>query len=67
MSLGFRVKTREEIRAELEKMSDARLIEHGTLLREFAKPSPGRSGDDGWKMQLEEARAEWRRRHASGK
>jgi hypothetical protein len=63
MSIGFRRKTREEIRAELAKMSDARLIEYGKLLREFAKPTPGRDGDEGWKMQLEEARAEWQRRH----
>jgi hypothetical protein len=67
MSIGFRMKTREEIRAELAKMSDQRLIEHGKLLREFAAPSPGRNGDEGWKMQLEEARAEWRRRHPSKK
>jgi hypothetical protein len=33
MSIGFRMKTREEIRAELAKMSDLRLIEHGKLLR----------------------------------
>jgi hypothetical protein len=63
MSIGFRMKTREEIRAELAKMSDQRLIEHGKLLREFAMPSPARRAEEGWITQLEEARAEWRRRH----
>jgi hypothetical protein len=60
MSIGFRIKTREEIRAERAKMSDQRLIEHGKLLWEFAKPSPWRGSDEGWNAQLEEARAEWR-------
>jgi hypothetical protein len=63
MAIGFRRKTRREVRAELAKMSDHRLIEHGKSLREFAKPTPGRESSEGWEMQLEEARAEWRRRH----
>lgn len=64
MSIGFRMKTLEEIRAELAKMSDRELIEHGKTLREFAKPSPGRDGHKVRILQLEEARAEWRRRHS---
>ena len=36
MTIGFRMKTLEEIRAELEKLSDAQLIEHGKTLRQFA-------------------------------
>jgi hypothetical protein len=62
MSIGFRMKTREEIRVQLSEMSDAQLIEHGKTLREFAKPSPGRDGHKIWILQLEEAREEWRRR-----
>jgi len=62
VSIGFRMKTREEISAELAKMTDAQLIEHGKTLRGFCKPTPGRGIDKGWLMQLNEARAEWRRR-----
>ena len=60
MSIGFRKTTPQEIRAKLEKMTDAELSEHGKLMREYAKPSRdvGRTA-----LQLAEARAEWRRRH----
>jgi len=63
MSIGFRMQTPEEVRARLEKMSDAQLIEHRKTLRDFCKPTPGRGTDKGWLMQLNEARAEWKRRH----
>jgi hypothetical protein len=63
MSIGFRMKTTKAIRAELEKMSDAQLIEHGTTLRGFCRRIPGQKIDKGWLMQLNEARAEWMRRH----
>jgi hypothetical protein len=63
MSVGFRMKTPEEIRAELAKMSDAQLIEHGKTLRSFCRPTPGHGIDKGWLMHLNEARAEWRQRH----
>jgi hypothetical protein len=63
MSIGFRKTTPEEIRAKLEKMTDAELIEHGKLIKEFAKPNPGRGVNEEWALQLDEARAEWRRRH----
>ena len=62
MSIGFRKTTPEEIRAKLEEMTDAELVEHGKLMREFAKPSPGRGVSEEWALQLEEARAEWMRR-----
>jgi hypothetical protein len=35
MSICFRMKSAEEIRAELAKMSDAQLNEHGQTLRQF--------------------------------
>jgi hypothetical protein len=63
MSIGFRMKTVEDIRSELARMTDAQLTEHGKALRAFCKPTPGRGIDKGWLMQLNEARAEWRRRH----
>jgi len=63
MSIGFRKITPEEIRAKLKKMTDAELIEHGKLMRELSKPSPGRGMNEEWALQLKEARAEWRQRH----
>jgi hypothetical protein len=42
MCIGFRVKTPEESRAELAKISDAQLIEHGKTLRQFCRRVPGR-------------------------
>lgn len=63
MSIGFRMKTPGEVRAELAKMSDAQLIEHGKTLRQFCRRKAGQKVDKGWLMQLNEARAEWKRRH----
>jgi hypothetical protein len=63
MHIGFRMKTLEEIHAELTKMSDAQLIEHGNTLRGFCRPTRGHGIDKNWLNQLDEARAEWRRRH----
>jgi hypothetical protein len=57
MSIGFRVKTPEEIRAELAKVSDAQLIEHGKTLRQFCRRVPGQKIDRAWLMQLNEDRA----------
>lgn len=63
VSIGFRTKTDEEIRAELEKLTDKELIAHGKWLREAAKPSPGRALDHNWIRQLQAAGEEWKRRH----
>jgi|HubBroStandDraft_5_1064220.scaffolds.fasta_scaffold81375_3 hypothetical protein len=65
MSIGFRLKSPEEVCAQLEKMSDAELIEHGKTLRALCRPTKGQGIDKGWLMQLNESRAEWRRRHPS--
>jgi hypothetical protein len=67
MSVGFRMKTLGEVRAEIEKMSDAQLIEHGKMLRPFCRPMQGQKINKDWLMQLNEARAEWRRRHPPAK
>jgi hypothetical protein len=63
MGIGSRMKTPEEIHAELTKMSDEELIKHGNTLRGFCRPTRGHDIDKGWLNQLNEARAEWRRRH----
>jgi hypothetical protein len=53
----------EESPAELAKMSDAELIEHGKLLRKSCRRLPGQKIDKEKLMQLNEARAEWQRRY----
>jgi hypothetical protein len=63
MAIGFRRKTVKESRAELAKMTDAELIELGKKLRECCRPQSGQTRDKDWWKQLQEARAEWRRRH----
>ena len=56
MSVGFRLKSPEEIHAQLEKMSDAELIEHGKTLRSLCRPTKGQGIDKGWLMQLKRKR-----------
>jgi hypothetical protein len=65
MSIGFRLKSLEEVRAQLGKMTDAQLIEHGRTLRALCRPTKGRGIDKDCLMQLNESRAEWRKRHPS--
>jgi hypothetical protein len=65
MKTVFQTKTLEELHAELVKMSDTQLIEHGKMLRSYCRPVRGQGIDRGWLMQLNDARAEWRRRHPS--
>jgi hypothetical protein len=67
MKTPFQTKTLEDLRAEMMKVSDAQLTEHGNLLRSYCRPVRGQGIDRGWLMQLNEARAEWKRRHPSKK
>jgi hypothetical protein len=67
VSISFRMKTSKKIRAELAKMTDAQLIEHGKTIRKFCRRVSGQKIDKGWLMQWNEARAEWRRRHSPKK
>jgi hypothetical protein len=61
--IGLRQRTLEEIREELRKMSDNELRKHGRSLREFCKPDHTGEVNEDWLRQLNEARAEWKRRH----
>jgi hypothetical protein len=63
MSIGFRVKTDEELSAEFRALTDKQLIETGKMLKDFAKPRPGQGPDESWLRQLKIARAVWRERH----
>ena len=51
-----------KLREQLCKMSDEELIKFGKTVRGLSAPRVGVTPDP-WKAQLEEARAEWRRRH----
>lgn len=50
------------LRERLRKMSDEELIKYGKMVRGLCAPRVGVTRDP-WKVQLEEARVEWRRRH----
>lgn len=63
MSIGFRVKTDEELAAEFCALTDKQLIETGKMLKDFAKPRPGQGPDANWLRQLKVARQVWRERH----
>jgi hypothetical protein len=61
--IGFQEFDVQQFRAEIAKMSDSELISLGRRLRSLCEPrlvSPNTSTFD---IQLEECRAEWRRRH----
>jgi hypothetical protein len=52
----------QKLRERLRAMSDEELIAFGKSVRKLAEPRVI-PGPDPWKMQLKEARAEWRRRY----
>jgi hypothetical protein len=56
----------EQIRARLGKMSDHELRKFGRAARDLSDPKNG-TPNPAFKVQLDEARAEWRRRHPKGK
>jgi hypothetical protein len=55
----------EGLRARLRKMSDKELLEFGKAARYMVSPKAnmGKPPLPAFVLQLEEARAEWRRRH----
>ena len=59
MTIGFRVKTDQELSAEFRVLTDKQLIETGKMPKDFAKPRLGQGPDANWLRQLEIARAEW--------
>jgi hypothetical protein len=62
MSIGFRVKSDDELRAEFASLTEEQLIETGKMLADFAKPRPGQGPDENWMRQLKIAREVWRER-----
>jgi len=55
----------QELRERLREMSDEELIAFGKSVRKLAEPRVIPVPDP-WKIQLDLARAEWRRRHPKG-
>jgi hypothetical protein len=54
----------EQIRARIRKMSDAELRKYGRAARDLSDPKKNFGAPNpSFKVQLDEARAEWRRRH----
>lgn len=51
-----------KLRERLRRMSDEELIKFGKMVRGLSAPRVSVTPDP-WKAQLQEARAEWRRRH----
>ena len=51
-----------KLRERLRKMSDEELIKFGKTVRGLSAPRVGVTPDP-WKIQLQLAREEWRRRH----
>jgi hypothetical protein len=54
----------EQIRERIRKMSDAELRKYGRAARDLSDPKKNfGTPNPAFKIQLDEARAEWRRRH----
>jgi hypothetical protein len=64
-SVGFQPLQLDEVRARLQKMSDADLLHFGRAAASLCRPEKqfGRPPRKVFVDQLNEARAEWRRRH----
>ena len=53
----------DQIRDRIRKMSDAELRKYGRAARDLSDPRKNRNPNPSFQIQLDEARAEWRRRH----
>lgn len=63
MSIAFDQFDREAFRKRLAKMTDSELIRFGKAAKEMCKDGFGQAPREAFVIQLEECRAEWRRRH----
>jgi hypothetical protein len=55
----------ETIRTRIQKMTDEQLLRYGVVARYMSSPeaNPGKPPREDFVIQLDEARAEWRRRN----
>ena len=63
MSISVQEFDVQQFRAEIAKMSDAELISLGRSLRSLCYPRTVAPRKSAFDIQLDECRAEWRRRH----
>ena len=63
MSVGPDQFDREAFRKRLAKMTDSELIRYGQAAKEMCKAGFGQAPPETFVIQLEECRAEWRKRH----
>jgi hypothetical protein len=61
--IGLKPESRDELRARLREMSDLELRRFGLQARKLSDPKMNFGATDPYVVQLDEARAEWRRRH----
>ena len=54
----------EQIRERIRKMSDRELREYGRAAASMADPRKNRNPNPSFQIQLDEATAEWKRRHS---
>ena len=54
----------EQIRDRIRKMTDQELREYGRSAASMADPRKNRNPNPSFQVQLDEARAEWKRRHS---
>ena len=67
MSIQTDAEDLEAIRARIRKMSDTELRKYGRAASDLADPKKNFGpSNPSFKIQLDEARAEWRRRHPKG-
>jgi hypothetical protein len=62
---GTDPKNAAEIRERVRKMSDEELLRYGAICKSMCSPEANldKPSLDAWTVQLQEARAEWRKRH----
>jgi hypothetical protein len=61
--IGLKPESRNELRERLREMSDLELRRFGQTARKLSDPKMNFGATDPYVVQLDEARAEWRRRH----
>jgi hypothetical protein len=61
--IELRPESRDELRKRLRKMSDLELRRFGRRARKLSDPKMNSGATEPHVVELEEARAEWRRRH----
>jgi hypothetical protein len=63
MSVAFEQFDRESFSKRLAKLTDSELSRHGKASSEMCKSGFGEAPRETFVIQLEECRAEWKRRH----